>query len=93
MNLLEIKETAKRGVYLNPKEYQRQINWLVTEVESKEKALAETEDLWRQERDKNRELIANEWRDCQNCGKWMCLVPCPSGQRQHERMAAAMASE
>lgn len=50
----EIKEVARRGVYLRPKQYQRQINWLVSELEAKELALAKTELLWRQERCLNR---------------------------------------
>jgi hypothetical protein len=28
--------------------------------------------------------------DCANCRKWLCLVPCPAGERQMERIAAAM---
>lgn len=58
--LTEIKATARKGVYLRPKEYQRQINWLVSELEAKESALAETELLWRQERSLNRILDEEE---------------------------------
>ena len=63
------------------------------EIKRLEQALADTEALWRQERDKNRDLIANEWRDCENCRKVLCVIPCPAGERVQSRMDAAMEGE
>jgi hypothetical protein len=66
------------------------------EIKRLQVALAETEKRWRQERKSSRvwrklyESKREPANDCATCRKWLCLVPCPAGERQQERIIESM---
>ena len=61
------------------------------EIARLEVALAHTERLWRQEKQRA-DLLARileakaEANDCGRCRKLLCLVPCPAGERGTARI-------
>jgi hypothetical protein len=66
------------------------------EIRRLEKALAAAERMWRAERANAKVFQAlytsklAPANDCASCDKWLCITPCPAGQRQMERVAEAM---
>jgi hypothetical protein len=78
---------SKEGQTMNADKY---------EIARLSKALADTERMWRAERANAKmfqELYTSKLapaNDCASFDKWLCITPCPAGQRQMERVAEAM---